>query len=117
MVKGKSTFISQGFIGSSSDGMTTTLGREGFTHSAAIFAYALAAESVTIWKDVPGVLNGDPRQFEDTVLLNQISYREAIELAFYGASVIHPKNSSATSAERKFHCMLNPLKIQKILEH
>ena len=91
MVKGKSTLISQGFIGSSSDGMTTTLGREGSDYSAAIFAYALAAESVTIWKDVPGVLNCDPRQFEDTVLLNQISYQEAIELAFYGASVIHPK--------------------------
>ena len=91
MVKGKSTLISQGFIGSAPNGMTTTLGREGSDYSAAIFAYALAADSVTIWKDVPGVLNGDPREFEDTVLLNQISYREAIELAFYGASVIHPK--------------------------
>ncbi|MGB2085536.1 MAG: aspartate kinase, partial [Flavobacteriaceae bacterium] len=60
-------------------------------YSAAIFAYALGAESVTIWKDVPGVLNGDPRHFDNTTLLNQISYREAIELAFYGASVIHPK--------------------------
>ena len=91
MVKGKSTLISQGFIGSAPNGMTTTLGREGSDYSAAIFAYALVADSVTIWKDVPGVLNGDPREFEDTVLLNQISYREAIELAFYGASVIHPK--------------------------
>ncbi len=90
-VNGKSTLISQGFIGSSSNGFTTTLGREGSDYSAAIFAYALDAESVTIWKDVPGVLNGDPRKFNDTVLLHQISYREAIELAFYGASVIHPK--------------------------
>lgn len=90
-VKGKSTLISQGFIGSTYNGLTTTLGREGSDYSAAIFAYALRAESVTIWKDVPGVLNGDPRQFRDTVLLHQISYREAIELAFYGASVIHPK--------------------------
>ena len=90
-VDGKSTLISQGFIGSASNGLTTTLGREGSDYSAAIFAYALGAESVTIWKDVPGVLNGDPRQFSDTVLLHQISYREAIELAFYGASVIHPK--------------------------
>lgn len=91
MVKGNSTLISQGFIGSAPNGMTTTLGREGSDYSAAIFAYAIVADSVTIWKDVPGVLNGDPREFEDTVLLNQISYREAIELAFYGASVIHPK--------------------------
>ena len=91
MVKGNSPLISQGFIGSAPNGMTTTLGREGSDYSAAIFAYALVADSVTIWKDVPGVLNGDPREFEDTVLLNQISYGEAIELAFYGASVIHPK--------------------------
>ena len=91
MVQGNTTLISQGFIGSAPNGMTTTLGREGSDYSAAIFAYALEADSVTIWKDVPGVLNGDPREFEDTVLLNQISYREAIELAFYGASVIHPK--------------------------
>ena len=83
--------ISQGFIGSDHHNFTTTLGREGSDYSAAIFAYALDAESVTIWKDVPGVLNGDPRHFKDTVLLHQISYREAIELAFYGASVIHPK--------------------------
>ena len=90
-VNGKSTLISQGFIGSASNGLTTTLGREGSDYSAAIFAYALEAHSVTIWKDVPGVLNGDPWKFSDTVLLHQISYREAIELAFYGASVIHPK--------------------------
>ena len=90
-VNGKNTLISQGFIGSTSNGLTTTLGREGSDYSAAIFAHALGADSVTIWKDVPGVLNGDPRKFSDTVLLDQISYREAIELAFYGASVIHPK--------------------------
>ena len=90
-VDGKSTIISQGFIGRAPNGLTTTLGREGSDYSAAIFAYALRAESVTIWKDVPGLLNGDPRKFNDTVLLHQISYREAIELAFYGASVIHPK--------------------------
>ncbi len=90
-VNGAKLIVSQGFIGSDSNNFTTTLGREGSDYSAAIFGYALGAESVTIWKDVPGVLNGDPRYFEDTVLLNQISYREAIELAFYGASVIHPK--------------------------
>jgi aspartate kinase len=86
-----SLIITQGFIGSNSNNFTTTLGREGSDYTAAIFAYAINAKSVTIWKDVPGVLNGDPRVFEKTQLLNQISYREAIELAFYGASVIHPK--------------------------
>jgi aspartate kinase len=84
-------YVTQGFLGSDPNNFTTTLGREGSDYTAAIFAYCLGAESVTIWKDVPGVLNGDPRYFEDTILLNQISYREAIELAFYGASVIHPK--------------------------
>ncbi len=83
--------ITQGFIGSDQNGFTTTLGREGSDYTAAIFAYCLNAESVTIWKDVPGVMNADPRYFENATLLNQISYREAIELAFYGASVIHPK--------------------------
>ncbi|MFD2542676.1 aspartate kinase [Lacinutrix gracilariae] len=83
--------ITQGFIGSDANNFTTTLGREGSDYTAAIFAYCLNAESVTIWKDVPGVLNADPRYFENAQLLNKISYREAIELAFYGASVIHPK--------------------------
>ena len=90
-VKDHQLVITQGFIGSNTNNFTTTLGREGSDYSAAIFAYALNAESVTIWKDVPGVLNGDPRVFNNTELLHQISYREAIELAFYGASVIHPK--------------------------
>lgn len=83
--------ITQGFLGSDANNFTTTLGREGSDYTAAIFAYCLNANSVTIWKDVPGVLNADPRYFENTQLLHQISYREAIELAFYGASVIHPK--------------------------
>ena len=83
--------ITQGFLGSDANNFTTTLGREGSDYTAGIFAYCLNAESVTIWKDVPGVLNADPRYFENAQLLNQISYREAIELAFYGASVIHPK--------------------------
>lgn len=90
-VNKKTLNITQGFIGSDANNFTTTLGREGSDYTAAIFAYCLDAESVTIWKDVPGVLNADPRYFENAVLLNQISYREAIELAFYGASVIHPK--------------------------
>ncbi len=83
--------ITQGFLGSDDNNFTTTLGREGSDYTAAILAYCLNANSVTIWKDVPGVLNADPRYFEETRLLNKISYREAIELAFYGASVIHPK--------------------------
>lgn len=83
--------ITQGFIASDPNNFTTTLGREGSDYSAAILAYCLNAESATIWKDVPGVLNADPRYFSKTELLNQISYEEAIELAFYGASVIHPK--------------------------
>ena len=83
--------ITQGFLGSDDNNFTTTLGREGSDYTAAILAFCLNAEEVTIWKDVPGVLNADPRYFEKTELLNKISYREAIELAFYGASVIHPK--------------------------
>ena len=91
-VSAKGITITQGFIGAeSTNNFTTTLGREGSDYTAAIFAYCLNAENVTIWKDVPGVLNADPRYFSKTTLLEQISYREAIELAFYGASVIHPK--------------------------
>jgi aspartate kinase len=83
--------IVQGFIGGNSNGNTTTLGREGSDYTAGIFAYCLDAKNVTIWKDVLGVLNADPREFKETQLLNHISYEETIEMAFYGASVIHPK--------------------------
>lgn len=83
--------ITQGFIGSNENNETTTLGREGSDFSAAIFAHLLSSKSVTIWKDVSGMLNADPSKFQNTIKLNQISYREAIELAYYGASVIHPK--------------------------
>ena len=83
--------LTQGFIGGTVDHKTTTLGREGSDYSAAILAYCLNAESVTIWKDVPGFLNADPKFFADTVKISQIPYNEAIELAYYGASVIHPK--------------------------
>jgi aspartate kinase len=83
--------VTQGFIGSTATNHTSTLGREGSDFSASIFAYVSNAESVTIWKDVPGMLNADPKYFNGTVLLEQISFREAIELAYYGASVIHPK--------------------------
>lgn len=87
----KKLCITQGFIAGDTNNNTTSLGREGSDYSAAIFAYCLNAESLTIWKDVQGVLNADPRHFKKTQLLHQISYREALEMAFYGASVIHPK--------------------------
>jgi aspartate kinase len=87
---GPGRMVTQGFIGFGPDG-TTTLGREGSDFSAAIFAYLLNAESVTIWKDVPGMFNADPKRFPDTKLLSHISYREAIELSYFGASVIHPR--------------------------
>lgn len=84
-------YIVQGFLGGDEQGNTTTLGREGSDYTAGIFAFCLDADSVTIWKDVQGVLNADPRVFKSTQLLEQISYEETIEMAFYGASVIHPK--------------------------
>jgi aspartate kinase len=85
------TFVTQGFIGSDEDGFTTTLGKEGSDFTAAIIANALNAENVTIWKDVPGVLNADPKWFSNTKKLDNISYKEAVELAYYGATIIHPK--------------------------
>ncbi|MFW5656751.1 MAG: aspartate kinase [Bacteroidota bacterium] len=84
-------YITQGFIGSTINNLTTTLGREGSDFSAAILAYYLWANSVTVWKDVPGVLNADPKFFKETIKLDKISYRDAIELAYYGTSVIHPR--------------------------
>ena len=83
--------LTQGFLGSTPEGFTTTLGREGSDYSAAIFAYALDAEEMVIWKDVPGLLNADPKYFSVTEKLARISYREAIELSYYGATIIHPK--------------------------
>ncbi|MDR1681266.1 MAG: aspartate kinase [Prevotellaceae bacterium] len=88
---GCAVLLTQGFIGATPDGRATTLGREGSDYTAAIFSYALDAEKMTVWKDVPGVLNADPKRFADTVLLPHISYGEAIELTYYGATVIHPK--------------------------
>ena len=86
-----SIILTQGFIAGTAERLTTTLGREGSDYSAAIFAYALDAESVTIWKDVPGLLNADPKRFPDAVKLDCIPYEEAVELSYYGASIIHPK--------------------------
>jgi len=90
-LENKSVVLTQGFIGSDEKGNPTTLGREGSDFTAAIFAKVLHAEDVSIWKDVPGLMNCDPNIFDQAVKLPQISYHEAIELAFYGASVIHPK--------------------------
>ncbi|MDH5367027.1 MAG: aspartate kinase [Cyclobacteriaceae bacterium] len=84
-------FLTQGFIGSSTENKTTTLGREGSDFTAAIFASSLNAKSVTIWKDVPGILNADPKIINDAVLFKELPYQEASEMTFYGAKVIHPK--------------------------
>lgn len=86
-----SHIVTQGFIGSTSENFTTTLGREGSDYTAAILSYCLDAESMHIWKDVPGVLTGDPRIFEEVIMMPRLSYKEAIEMTYYGAKVIHPK--------------------------
>lgn len=91
LYKNSRVVVSQGFVGSNNEGDSTTLGREGSDYSAGIFAYASDAKEVIIWKDVPGMLNADPKYFPDTIKLEQISFKEAIELSYYGASVIHPK--------------------------
>jgi aspartate kinase len=90
ITKDKVNFV-QGFIGSSPDGRPTTLGREGSDYTGAVFAFCLGADSLTIWKDVPGMLNGDPKTFANTQKIDALPFNEAIELAFYGASIIHPK--------------------------
>jgi len=83
--------LTQGFIAGTAENQTTTLGREGSDYSAAILAYTLDAECVTVWKDVPGILNADPKRFPDAVKIDKLTYHETVELAYYGASVIHPK--------------------------
>ncbi|UII29319.1 aspartate kinase [Fulvivirga maritima] len=83
--------VTQGFIGKAENGLTTTLGREGSDFSAAIFASCLSADSVTVWKDVPGILNADPKLVKDAVLFDELPYQEAAEMTYYGANVIHPK--------------------------
>lgn len=87
----KGIVVTQGFIGSTSENFTSTLGREGSDYSAAIFCACLNGESLTIWKDVPGVLNADPKWFDETEKIAELSYHDAIELTYYGATVIHPK--------------------------
>ncbi len=110
LAAGARIIVTEGFVGGTDDRRTTTLGREGSDYSAAIFAYCLKAESVTIWKDVPGLLNADPKVFTDTVLYSEISYAETIEMAFYGASVIHPKTVKPL-AERRI-----PLYVKSFLD-
>ena len=90
-LKSSKVVVTQGFLGGTSENFTTTLGREGSDYTAAILAYSADAESVTIWKDVPGVLNADPKWFNNTQLIEELTYQDAIELAYYGATVIHPK--------------------------
>lgn len=104
--------LTQGFIGRTKHGAPVTLGREGSDYSAAIFAWSLGADEVIIWKDVPGVLNADPKWFEQTVLLEAISYHDAIELAYYGATVIHPKTIKPLQNRRiplRVRSFVNPL--------
>ena len=107
----KQTIVTQGFIGRGLNHKNTTLGREGSDYTAAIFAYAMDAESVTIWKDVEGVMNADPRKFENAVLIPKLSYNEAIELAYYGASVIHPKTIQPLKNKKI------PLYVKSFLDH
>ncbi|MFI5136037.1 MAG: aspartate kinase, partial [Chitinophagales bacterium] len=105
--------LTQGFLGGTSENFTTTLGREGSDYTAAIFGYALEAESVTIWKDVPGVLNADPRYFHDAKKIDLLSYHEAIEMTYYGATVIHPKTLKPLQNKKiplHVRCFLDPEK-------
>lgn len=111
--------ITQGFLGHDEDGHTTTLGREGSDFTASIFAYCLDGEDVTIWKDVPGMLNADPKYFDNTVLLEKISFKEAIELAYFGASVIHPKTIQPLKRKRiplHIKSFINPEKQGSVIQ-
>jgi len=105
------TYVSQGFIAGTKTNQTTTLGREGSDYTAAILAYVLDAEDVCIWKDVPGIMSADPKWMDDAVILDRISYQEAIELAFYGAKIIHPKTIQPLRKKKiplKVRSFINP---------
>ncbi|WP_051719132.1 aspartate kinase [Hymenobacter sp. IS2118] len=110
VASGIELIVTEGFIGGTNTNFHTTLGREGSDYTAAILAYCLRAESVTIWKDVAGLLNADPKLFPDTVRYPEISYRETIEMAYYGASVIHPKTLKPL-ADRNI-----PLRVKSFLD-
>ena len=103
--------VSQGFIGATEQGATTTIGREGSDYSAAVAGYILEAESVSIWKDVEGILNGDPKQFEDVTYIPELTYLDAIELAYSGAQIIHPKTIKPLQNKQiplYVRCFVNP---------
>jgi len=105
--------VTQGFLGGAKGGVTTTLGREGSDYTAAIIAYALEVEELTIWKDVPGILTADPRRFDNVDLIKKMSYREAIEMTYYGAQVIHPKTIQPIQNKRiklQVRSFINPKK-------
>jgi aspartate kinase len=110
-IHGHGIYLTQGFIGSTDDNESTTLGREGSDYTAAIFANILQAESLTIWKDVEGVMNADPKQFPDAQLITELSFTEVIEMAYYGAQVIHPKTIKPLQNKKiplYVKCFLNP---------
>jgi aspartate kinase len=96
----KNVILTQGFIGATEEGLTTTLGREGSDFTAAIFASCLQAESVTIWKDVPGVMSADPKRLPNAVVFAELPFKEAAEMTYYGASVIHPKTIQPLALKR-----------------
>ena len=103
--------VGQGFIGATEQGATTTIGREGSDYSAAVAGYILDAESVSIWKDVEGILNGDPKQFENVTYIPELTYLDAIELAYSGAQIIHPKTIKPLqnkSIPLYVRCFVNP---------
>ncbi len=107
----KNIVITQGFIGATDENESTTLGREGSDYTAAVFANMLDAESQTIWKDVEGVMNADPKKFPDAVFISDLSYAEVIEMAYYGAQVIHPKTIKPLQNKGiplHVKCFLNP---------
>ena len=103
--------ITQGFIGSTPEGFTTTLGREGSDYTAAIFSYCLNAERMTVWKDVAGIMNADPKEFKEAQFLSEITYLEAIEMTYYGASVIHPKTIKPLQNKNI------PLEVRSFIDH
>lgn len=113
-------YLTQGFIGGTTDGNTTTLGREGSDFSAAILAYCSDANKMTIWKDVPGILSGDPKIVKDAILIPRISYREAIEMTYYGAKVIHPKTIRPLQNKKialYVNSFLAPEKVGTVIHH
>ncbi|HRI26299.1 MAG TPA: aspartate kinase, partial [Ferruginibacter sp.] len=120
LFKEQDIIITQGFIGATDENESTTLGREGSDFSAAIFANLLDAESQTIWKDVEGVMNADPKEFPDAVFIDALSYREVVEMAYYGAQVIHPKTIKPLENKNiplHVRCFLKPELPGTIISH